>query len=445
MLFLLPITLAELSKAIEETGWTRAHTISFLAFAIGLFLEGFIFSYAFVASYWYSVPLYLEKLLFSWPYLWLVIGIIVGGYFSDKYGRKKTFIYSMAMYAVGGVLLAFSVNYALVLISLALLVSAAGSEMNNIMTMAHEIFPRKHRSKAMMMLMDFVALAGVVTAVLGFISIYSTPFFGRIVASAAVLLTLVVLVYLRLHMPESIRWLERVGKSDKAVEETKKYFGNVPSQAQATEAVQKTTAQVKGPPLWFKEFVVTAVAFANAVGYGFMAYTLAPLFFPDLFPYIVLIASVVGFIGGLLGLTGDRFSRKWFLTLSNIGTTAMMAIIAVTLNIWSKNLMIFWALLVIFYFIVQINYMTEDTLKGELWPTQHRGKLTALARAISIGAYIPLIYLIPSPSTPGALTEFLYIAVAVWAVGAVGAIAWHIWGIETGKGVSIGVASGEAA
>ena len=190
--------------------------------------------------------------------------------------------------------------------------------------------------------------------------------------------------------------------------------------------------------------MVTAVAFSNAVGYGFMAYTLAPLFFPSLFPYIVLIAGVAGFGAGFLGMTGDRYSRKWFLTLSSVGVAIMMIIIATTLHIWSSDLVIFWILMVIFYAIVQIDYMTEDTLKGELWPTQHRGKLTALARVIAIGAYIPLIYLIPSPSTPGALQEFLAIAVVVWGVGAIAAIAWHIWGIETGKGVSIAVASGEA-
>ncbi len=432
----------ETSKAIEELPWSRAHTISFAAFAIGLLMEGYIFSLAFIASYWYTVPFYLEKLLFSWPYLWLVIGIAIGGPISDKLGRKRTFIYSMSMYAIGGVLLALSVNYVLVLISLAILLAAAGSEMNNIMTMSHEVFPRKSRSKSMMMLMDFVALAGVITSAVSFITISTTIFFGRMMAAAAVLLTLVVLLYLRLHMPESIRWLEKTGKVDKAQTEVKKYFGN--EQVNVSQVQNVDPAKIKNPPIWFKEFVATAVAFSNAVGYGFMAYTLAPLFFPNLFPYIVLIAGGVGFAAGFLGLTGDRYSRKWFLTIGSVGVAVMMAIIAFTLNIWSTNLFLFWILLIIFYALVQIDYMTEDTLKGELWPTQSRGTLTALARAISIGLYIPLIYLIPSPSSPGALQEFLAIAVAVWAVGAIAAIAWHIWGIETGKGVSIAVASGEA-
>jgi paraquat-inducible protein B len=32
----------------------------------------------------------------------------------------------------------------------------------------------------------------------------------------------------------------------------------------------------------------------------------------------------------------------------------------------------------------------------------------------------------------------------VWLVGLIAATAWLIWGYETGKGVSIGIASGEA-
>ncbi|MGC8573069.1 MAG: MFS transporter [Caldisphaera sp.] len=436
------------SKLIEEIPWTKTHTITFAAFAVGLLLEGYIFSLAFIASYWYQVPLYLEKLLFSWPYLWLVIGISIGGYISDKVGRKKTFIYSMAMYAIGGILLTLSVNYALVLISLALLLAAAGSEMNNIMTMAHEIFPRKHRSKAMMMLMDFVALASVITAAVSFISISTTIFFGRLMAGTAVLLALIVLIFLRMKMPESVRWLEKVGKKDDAIKESQKILvnasvTNIDPIDPKDPKIEDNNKSDKKLPLWFKEVIVTLIAFSNAVGYGFMAYTLAPLFFPSLFPYIVLIAGVAGFAAGFLGLTGDKYSRKMFLTISSVAVALLMLIIALTLNIWSKDLIIFWFLLIAFYAFVQIDYMTEDTLKGELWPTEHRGKLTALARAVSIGAYIPLIYLIPNPSSPNALSEFLMIAVIIWGIGAVAAIIWHIFGIETGKGVSISIASGE--
>ncbi|MFP3242627.1 hypothetical protein [Caldisphaera sp.] len=51
------------------------------------------------------------KTIVFMPYLWLVIGISIGGNISDKVGRKGTFIYSIAMYAIGDILLNLSINY----------------------------------------------------------------------------------------------------------------------------------------------------------------------------------------------------------------------------------------------------------------------------------------------------------------------------------------------
>jgi MFS family permease len=434
----------DISKELEEGKWTRVHTYSFIAFAIGLFLEGYIFGIASFATGWYSIPAIYRNLLLTWPYLWLIIGIAVGGPLSDKFGRKRTFIYSMALYAIGGVLLASSVNYVLVLTSLALLLFAAGSEMNVIMIMAHEIFPRKDRSKTMMILMDFVALSSAILSAVGFISISSTVSFGRALAGSTILLTIVILIYLRLHMPESIKWLEKTGKKERAINETNKYFSKVNSAVQITEQsvqINKQSSQIKNPPIWFKEVVATLVAFADTTGFGLILIALAPIYFPKLISYIFLIAGVAGFGGGLLGFAGDKLSRKWLLTLSYVGITIIMGITVVTLNIWKNNLILFWILLIAFNAVGQIAYMTEDTLKGELWPTRQRGSLTAIARVVSIGAFIPILFWVSTLP----LSEYLAFGILVWAIGAAAAISWHIWGIETGKGVSITTASGESS
>lgn len=429
-------------KPVEESKWTKSHTYSFIAFAIGLLLEGYIFGLAPVATSWYIEPNVLRNLLLAWPYLWLIIGIAFAGPISDKYGRKRTFIYSMTMYGIGGVLLAFSINYMLILISLAILLFAAGAEMNVIMIMAHEIFPRRSRSKSMMMLTDFISLASVILAAVGFISISTTVIFGRVLAGITVILTLIALVYVRWHMPESIRWLEKIGNEKKAQEETQKYFGSskIDYDGGAPGAVTTPIIKTKNPPIWFKETVATLVAFANTVGFGLMTYALAPIYFPSLLPYIFLIAGVAGVAGGFLGLTGDRLSRKWLLSGGYVGVLIITVIIVATLNIWSTYLLLFWILLIALNILTQIAYMTEDTLKGELWPTKKRGTLTAVARVISIGAYIPIIFYVATLT----ISQFLIFNMLVWAIGAVAAVAWHIWGVETGKGVSIGVASGEA-
>ncbi len=429
----------EIAKNVEELSWTRTHTYSFIAFAIGLLLEGYIFGIAPVATSWYTIPKSIEVLILAWPYLWLVIGIAVYGPISDAIGRKKTFYYSMTMYVIGGILLIFSYNYALVLTALAILLFAAGGEMNTIMVMAHEIFPRAHRSKAMMMLMDFVALASVLLAAVSFLSFSSTALFSREMTGIIVLITVTALFIARYKMPESIRWLEKKGKKEEALQQVQKYFGQGATTSEKPVSAN-VNVQQKNVPIWFKELVLTLVAFANAAGYGLLTYALAPLYFPNLLPYIFLIAGVAGFAGGFLGLAGDRLSRKWLLFISSLGVFVVTLVIWATISIWTKVLALFWGLLIILNVIVQWDYMTEDTMKGELWPTGHRGKLTALARVLSIGAYIPLLYI----STNFTINQFILMNALVWLVGLIAATAWLIWGYETGKGVSIGVASGES-
>ena len=427
----------EVAKNVEELSWQRTHTYSFIAFAIGLLLEGYIFGIAPIATSWYTIPKSIEILILAWPYLWLIIGIAVYGPISDAIGRKRTFYYSMTMYVIGGILLIFSTNYALVLTALTILLFAAGGEMNTIMVMAHEVFPRKSRSKSMMMLMDFVALASVLLSAVSFLSFSSTTLFSREMTGIIVLITVLALFLARYKMPESIRWLEKKGKKDEALQQIQKYFGQ---EANVSVASKSVDIKQKAVPIWFKELVTTLVAFANAAGYGLLTYALAPLYFPNLLPYIFLIAGVAGFAGGFLGLAGDRLSRKWLLFGSSLGVFIITLVIWATIPVWTKVLALFWGLLIILNVIVQWDYMTEDTLKGELWPTGHRGKLTALARVLSIGAYIPLLYI----SSNFTINQFILMNVLVWLVGLVAATAWLIWGYETGKGVSIGVASGEA-
>ncbi|EQD28722.1 major facilitator transporter, partial [mine drainage metagenome] len=123
------------------------------------------------------------------------------------------------------------------------------------------------------------------------------------------------------------------------------------------------------------------------------------------------------------------------------GTFVLTVIIGVTTSVWTKNMALFWVLVGLLAIVNSICYLTEDTMKAEVWPTGQRGTLTALARFISIGLYIPAIYLTGSMPVN---TYFLFNA-GVWFVGLLTAGAWLLWGRETGQGVSIEQASGEIA
>jgi len=188
-------------------------------------------------------------------------------------------------------------------------------------------------------------------------------------------------------------------------------------------------------------FATISTSFAGAAGFGLMTYVLGPSHFPKLSAAILLVATLTGFISGFIGFWADRWSRKQLLLIGYAGSFLATLVIAIASGAWAASAGLFFFLLIVLNVFVNIGYLTEDTLKGEVWPTRRRGTYTALVRFVSIGLYIATIYITQSFSLSG----FTFFSVAVWAVGLAGAIAWFIGGVETGKGASLETASGQAS
>ncbi|MDA8346160.1 MAG: MFS transporter [Thermaerobacter sp.] len=427
---------------LGEAKWTGKTTLMFVSFFVGLLLESYVFSLASIAIYWVQMPKSLGQLLLAWAPIWLIIGIIIAGPVADKLGRKITLYITLGFYAVGGLLLFFSSNYVVLLIALAFMLMAGGGEMNSIMVATHELMPRKHRGKAMMMEINAINLGGFILAVLAFTSAASSVVFQRDVVAVAVLLVVIALLATRTAMPESVLWLEKRGRHDEAVRQIKAYWGDDWEAALEPEPEIKLTSKIQGADrktsILFRVIVVTLTAAANTVGFGLVAYTLAYYYFPHLQPVILAVFEGVGFIGGFVGLVADRVSRRRFLFWSFLGTFIITVLIGLTTPVWQHQMWLFWVLLVALAIVNSLCYLTEDTMKAEVWPTEVRGTWTAITRFISIGLYIPAIYL---TSNMPVNTYFLFNA-AVWLVGLLAATAWLVWGRETGQGLSIEAASG---
>ncbi len=438
-------------EQLGEARWTSKTTWMFVSFVLGLALESYVFALASIAVGWVPMPKSLGDLLLAWAPIWLIIGIALAGPFSDKYGRKVTLYATLGLYAIGGLILFFSTTYVIILISLALMLIAGGGEMNSIMVASHELMPRKHRGKATMMIINGINFGGTVLAI---VALATAALKGshaiaaqRDVVAIAVLVVVVILFATRVNMPESFLWLQKKGKSAELEKTIKSYFGpEVQADAIAQEAMDAARpAKTAGPRpsaayTWFTMIVMVIVAAANTIGFGLMAYALAFTFFPSLQPTILAVFEGAGFIIGFLGLIADRVSRRKFLFWSFLGTFVMTAIVGLTTHTWQHHMSLFWILLVILAGVNSLCYLTEDTVKAEVWPTVHRGTLTAVARFISIGLYIPSIYMTAHLST----SNYILFNAGVWFVGLLASAAWLIWGRETGRGLSIQVASGEA-
>jgi MFS family permease len=450
---------SQVAGAIRDERWTRTDTWLFVSFAIGYTLEAYIFTLAPVAaSGWFpSEGTAHRSLLLSWAPLWLIIGIAIAGPLGDWLGRRTTFYITMACYGIGAIGLFFSSSFVLVLIFLAVLLAAAGGEMNMIMVAVHETMPTKHRSKIGLFGINFINLGGVIVAL---VDIYSRAYspsvtFQRGMIVITLLFVLSLLVLVRTRTPESPRWLVRKGRTEQATAELLKFYGAEEiaarraaierAQARARAEAEAQTAQAavrrrRYPPLWLRLTAVIFVAFADTTGFGLLTYTLGPVHFATKTPYIILATTLTGFASGILALWADRFSRRWYLLIGYLGSLLLTLIAWLTESTWATALALFYVLLVVLNVFVNLAYITEDTLKGEVWPTRYRARFTALCRFISIGGYIGTIYWTQYFTT----SQLIFFNVMVWVLGSIGALLWFFGGIETGMGTDIETVSNSA-
>jgi len=425
-------------KGIHQSEWSRVDTWAFISFAMGMFIESYIFGMSSIATTWVKIPNSYKALLLSWSPLWLIIGIAIAGPLSDRIGRKQVFYITMSMYAIGAIGIALSYEFYLILIFLGILLFASGGEMNTIMALSQEIMPRQHRSSTMLLELNFIPLGGVVLSAIAFSSLYSAVYFQRLMVASTIIIVLVVLAASRRYLPESFLWLASKGKEDKAIEDAKKYYGETGylERANYKKDLLDNKDLDKTSHFWLKFFATLTTAFAGTTGFGLIAYELGPIIFPNLTDIILLVSSVAAFAIGLIGFFGEKISRKTMLLWGNLGALVLTIITYALIGTWSKYIILFWALVVVLNAFVQLGYLAEDTLKSEVWDTKSRGSLTALVRFLGIGLYIPTIYITYTYN----IYQYIQFNILVWVIGSAGAITWYIMGKETGKGTPIELA-----
>ncbi|MEM0140223.1 MAG: MFS transporter [Ferroplasma sp.] len=420
------------------SGWRMIDNFAFISFALGIFLGAYIFGLASIATTWVTIPVSLRSLLLSWAPLWEIIGIAIAGPLSDKIGRKHVFYITMAMYGIGAVGIAFSYSYVLILLFLAILLIGGGGEMNTILAFAQEILPSKHRSTAMLLLLNFIALGGLVLGAISLSTAYYSIEFERGMIGITIIAVVVVLIVTRRYLPESFLWLASKGKEKQAKEEAIKYYGQEGyiERTESSKDLKEAEKITENKHIGLKLFATITTAFAGTTGFGLIAYVLAPTFFPSLTAVVLLVSDAAAFIVGFVGFFGEKISRRHMLLWGYVFSLVFTIIIYFTIGTWTKYLIVFWFFVIALNAFIQLGYMAEDTLKSEVWATKSRGSITALVRFLGIGLYIPTIYLTANYT----LSQYILFNIIVWIIGSAGAIAWFVFGKETGKGLPIELA-----
>lgn len=273
----------------------------------------------------------LDKSTTSWiasiGFIGMAIGASLGGLLADKIGRRQVFAATLLLYglATGASALAWSVGALMVfrfLVGLGL-----GAELPVASTLISEFSPRKVRGRMVVLLEAFWAVGWILAAVIGtfVVSQGETGWrwgfaLGTVPAAYA--------IYVRLGLPESVRYLESAGRHDEAEEIVRSFESAAdPAKIDHSPAPAATGDEVRGgiwgPALRRRTAAFWAVWFGVSLSY-YGAFIWIPSLLVDqgftlvrsfTFTLIITIAQLPGYAaaGWLIEVWGRRITLSAFL------------------------------------------------------------------------------------------------------------------------------------
>lgn len=143
----------------------------------------------------------------------MALGAVLAGTIADKFGRKNVFAATVILYSVSTGLCAIAWSYESLLVFRFLVGFGLGGELPVAATLMSEYAPSHLRGRFIVLLESFWGLGWLVAALISYLLI---PQFGWQVAFIIGALPALYVFLIRLHMPESIRYLISKGKIDAA-------------------------------------------------------------------------------------------------------------------------------------------------------------------------------------------------------------------------------------
>ena len=389
----------------------------------GMFLWGILASIAPLSQSWpfaaNATGIYTVMLVLTGPVLALM-GNVSMGFVSDWIGRKKVFILTMAIYIVGIIIISFSYSIVSLLAGIALSeFGIAGEEIPTIALLAEDT-PRKKMSSLITNGMNFSNMGGAFIA--GMLIIISVSNSSIVVQRLAIfipsLILVGIIVYARMSLPESYRWLNSMGRPEEA-------------EKQADDLGIDTSLQGKKPTRRVNPaisyMVLGSLALSQYLTFGLMVYIVPYYEFTGVMvSYLVFFGLLGSSIAGPIAARLISRGRKNYSMFAYAGGFLTVLIILSVVNDL-QNLYVFVPLLFLNMAFSEFAWASRTTLEPELFPTKNRGKAIGLVRLVPMIAYPITIFLFANFT----LYQQIMTNVALWGIGLLGAGIWFLVGVET--------------
>ncbi len=348
----------------------------------------------------------------------LLAGNFLMGILSDVIGRKKVFLATMSTYSLGLVLISIATTFTVLLAGVVISSFGVGGEEIPSLALIAEDVSVKQRGRLLTLAPNFNNIGSAFAAAFFLFSVSGSVFVERIYLLTASLAIIGLLVFSRVTMPESFRWLQSKGRKEEA--EIQKSHLDVGVEGES----------VKLPSLWRSYTLLSILGVSQFLTFGLMAFVLGPDEFPSQTALIIVVALAGASISGFIAAPLVSMGRKRYTLFSfGGGFVTIVAILFAFGSLGSEY--VFLPLLFLNMAFSEFAWAARTTLEPELFPTAMRGTGIGLVRVLPIVAYIVSIILLSSTG----LFDFVLINVILWGAGFAAAGYWYLRGIET-SGIS---------
>lgn len=362
----------------------------------------------------------------------MALGAVVSGTIADRIGRKKVFTITVLLYSIASAFCALSWNYQSLLVFRFLVGFGLGGELPVAATLVSEYAPSHVRGRFIVLLESFWGLGWIAAACIAYFFI---PLYGWRMAFLIGALPALYVCLIRMHMPESVRYLlahGRVGEARQIVVSLERQLHVPVAPFVSEKETVPVVAKASFRELWKKPFASrTIMLWLVWFGINFSYYGIF-MWLPSLvfqqgftvvktFEYVLImtLAQLPGYYcaAWLVDKIGRKYTLSAFLLFSGVASYFFgHASTAAALMMWGSVMSFFnlgaWGVL---YTYTPEQYPTAIRALGSGWAAGF-GRFGGMAAPMMVGALLARSFGFASVFYMFALV-FAAVAVIVMSLG----------------------------
>lgn len=362
----------------------------------------------------------------------MALGAVVSGTIADRIGRKMVFTITVLLYSIASAFCALSWNYQSLLVFRFLVGFGLGGELPVAATLVSEYAPSRVRGRFIVLLESFWGLGWIAAACIAYFFI---PLYGWRMAFLIGALPALYVCLIRMHMPESVRYLlahGRVGEARQIVVSLERQLHVPVAPFVSEKETVPVVAKASFRELWKKPFASrTIMLWLVWFGINFSYYGIF-MWLPSLvfqqgftvvktFEYVLImtLAQLPGYYcaAWLVDKIGRKYTLSAFLLFSGVASYFFgHASTAAALMMWGSVMSFFnlgaWGVL---YTYTPEQYPTAIRALGSGWAAGF-GRFGGMAAPMMVGALLARSFGFASVFYMFALV-FAAVAVIVMSLG----------------------------